>query len=468
MGPEGASSDVDVIVIGGGNAAMCAALTARRLGRGVVVLERALEGSRGGNTRHTRNIRHAHEGSDAIMMGSYSDEEFWQDLRRVSGDAVNEELARLTIRESRFCPSFMEANGIRWQAPLRGTLHLSRTNRFFLGGGKALINDYYATALGLGVDIRYGSPVVRLEVQESHCVGVVIERDGNEETLRPKAIVVAAGGFEANIDWLSEYWGEAARNFIVRGTALNDGRLLRILLDLGSRSVGDPKGAHAIAVDARSPKFDGGIVTRIDSIPLGIVVNRDGLRFADEGEDLWPRRYASWGRLIAEQPEQIAYSIFDAQVNGSFIPGVYPPLRAQGVSELAELIGVDPSVLDRTVMEFNAGIPEGRRIDAADLDGCATTGVQPPKSNWAQRLRKPPFFAYPLRPGVTFTYLGVAVDSETRVLLDRGGRFANVFAAGEIMAGNVLTRGYIAGIGLTIGTVFGRIAGAEAARIAAA
>jgi tricarballylate dehydrogenase len=217
-----------------------------------------------------------------------------------------------------------------------------------------------------------------------------------------------------------------------------------------------------VAIDARAPRFDGGIVTRLDCIPFGIVVDRAGKRFYDEGEDLWPKRYATWGRLIALQPGQLAYSIFDAKTEGRFIPAVYPPLRAGSIEELAGLLELDPGRLARTVAEYNAAVRPGEYAPDR-LDSCATAGLDPPKSHWALPIDTPPYLGYPLRPGITFTYLGVAVDRRARVLREDGEPFENVYAAGEVMAGNILRQGYLGGIGLTIGTVFGRLAGQGAA-----
>jgi tricarballylate dehydrogenase len=236
-----------------------------------------------------------------------------------------------------------------------------------------------------------------------------------------------------------------------------------MLHDAGVQSVGDSRECHAIAVDARAPKFDGGIVTRLDSVPFGIVVNRDAQRFYDEGEDAWPKRYAIWGKLIARQPDQIAYSIVDAKARGTFMPSVFPPIVGSSIRELAAALGVAPDALDRTVSAFNAAVKPGVFNHRA-LDDCRTEGLSPDKTHWAQRIDTPPFWGYPLRPGITFTYLGVKVDNQARVILANGDRAANIFAAGEIMAGNILTRGYIAGIGMTIGTVFGRLAGECASR----
>jgi len=272
--------------------------------------------------------------------------------------------------------------------------------------------------------------------------------------------------FEANLDWLREAWGEAARNFIIRGTPYNKGTILRMMLDAGAQPIGSPRECHAVAIDGRAPKFDGGIVTRLDSVPLGIAVNRHGERFYDEGEDFWPKRYAIWGKLVAAQPEQIAYSIVDAKVRGRFMPSVFPPIEAGTIRELARKLELPADRLEATVEAFNGAVLPGR-FDHTKLDDCRTGGLQPAKTHWAQRIDTPPFWGYPLRPGITFTYLGVRVNEHARVIAASGEPFRNVYAAGEIMAGNILRNGYIAGIGMTIGTVFGRIAGESAAQHAA-
>lgn len=457
----------DVVVAGGGNAALCAALAARLAGASVLLLERAPEAWRGGNSKYTRNVRVAHPTGDPVMPGEYTVEEFLSDLVRVTGEELDRDLAEFVLERSLGLPEWMGANGIRWQQPLRGTLQLARTNRFFLGGGKALMNAYYRRAEALGVDVRYESSVTELSFADGVCTGVTIEHDGAHEQVGAGALVAATGGFEANIEWLREYWGDRVDGYAVRGTAYNDGSLLRHLLELGASARGNPRGHHAIAVDARSPKFDGGIVTRVDSVPFSIVVNANGERFADEGEGLWPMHYANWGGLIGEQPEQKAFSIFDSKVVGNFIGGAYPPIVAGTVGELARRSGLPERRVEETVGEYNRSVVPGE-FDPGRLDGRRTVGITPPKSNWALPIDTPPYHCYPLIPGITFTYLAVAVDRSARVLDESGRPFDNVFAAGEIMAGNILLRGYLAGIGMTIGTVFGIVAGtgaAEAARV---
>ena len=453
----------DVVVVGGGNAALCAAITARRAGASVLILESATKDFRGGNSRHTRDIRYMHRAATEFVTGAYGEDEFRQDLLDVTGGATDERLARLTIRESETLADWMAANGVRWQKPLRGTLHLARSNLFMLGGGKAMINAYYRTAAQLGVEVLYQTEVQELEICHGEFVSALAGHNRACQRIRSKAIVLAAGGFEANIPWLKEYWGEAAENFIIRGTPNNQGRMLKEMLRYGAKAVGDPRGCHAVALDARAPKFDGGIVTRLDSVPFGIVVNNEGQRFYDEGEDFWPKRYAIWGKLIAEQAGQIAYSIVDSKALPHFMPSVFPPVEAGSIDELAAALNLDPSALVAAVDQFNDRVRAGR-FDPARLDDCRTAGLQPPKSHWAVRIDTPPYYGYPLRPGITFTYLGLSVDEGARVIMHDGQSARNIFAAGEMMAGNILGKGYLAGFGLTIGSVFGRIAGREAAR----
>jgi tricarballylate dehydrogenase len=229
------------------------------------------------------------------------------------------------------------------------------------------------------------------------------------------------------------------------------------------QEIGDPTQCHAVAIDARAPKFDGGIITRHDSVIFGIVVNRNAERFYDEGEDIWPKRYAIWGRLVAAQPGQIAYIIFDASSRNSFMPTLFPPIEAESIAALAGKLELDPAALEKTVADFNAAVRPGT-FDHTILDDCRTEGLTPPKTHWARRIETPLYYGYPVRPGITFTYLGTRVNKQTRMLMKDGKLAANMFAAGEIMAGNVLGKGYAAGIGMTIGSVFGRIAGREAAK----
>jgi tricarballylate dehydrogenase len=381
---------------------------------------------------------------------------------RVTGGNTDEELARLMIAESKDMLTWIVAQGVRWQPSLGGTLSLGRTNSFFLGGGRAMLNALYRTAEGLGVATAYDSEVVDLEIEGGRFKSALVKRPAEHVRVAATAMVAACGGFEANFDWLREGWGPPADNFLIRGTPYNRGTVLRRLIDKGAAQTGDPTQCHAVAIDARAPKFDGGIITRLDCVVFGIVVNRDARRFYDEGEDIWPKRYAIWGRLVAAQPDQIAYIIFDAPSLNLFMPSLFPPIAAPTIGELAQKLALPASALEETVASFNAAVRPGT-FDDKILDDCRTQGVTPPKSHWARRLETPPFYAYPVRPGITFTYLGTRVNRHARVLMADGTAAANIFAAGEIMAGNVLGRGYAAGMGMTIGSVFGRVAGREAA-----
>ena len=456
----------DVLVIGGGNAALCAALMAREAGASVLLLEAAPREWRGGNSQHTRNLRCMHDAPQDVLVDAYPEEEFWQDLLKVTGGRTDEALARLVIRASSTCRPWMRRHGVRFQPSLSGALHTARTNAFFMGGGKALVNAYYRSAEKLGVQVRYEAPVDRIELDGGRFKAAFV----HGERFAARACVLAAGGFESNREWLRQAWGRNERgewpadNFLVRGTRFNTGTLLKHLLDSGADAVGDATQAHMVAIDARAPLYDGGICTRIDCVSLGVVVNRDAARFHDEGEDFWPKRYAIWGRLVAQQPGQIAYSIIDAKAVGRFMPPVFPGVAATTLAALADEIGLDRERFMMTLQAYNAACRPGH-FDHTALDDCRTEGLAPAKTHWARPIDTPPFYAYALRPGVTFTYLGLKTDASAAVRF--GGRASpNLFVAGEMMAGNLLGQGYTAGVGMSIGTAFGRIAGTQAAQAA--
>lgn len=457
---------VDVLVIGGGNAALCAALMAREAGASVLMLESAPRAWRGGNSQHTRNLRCMHDAPQDVLLDAYPEEEYWQDLLKVTGGQTSEHLARLTIRASSSCRPWMQKHGVRFQPPLSGALHVARTNAFFMGGGKALVNAYYRSAEALGVRIRYETPVDSIELDGNRFVAA---RSGTQR-FEARACVLAAGGFESNREWLREAWGQNERgewpadNFLIRGTRFNRGVLLKFMIDAGADAIGDPSQSHCVAIDARAPLYDGGICTRIDCVSLGVVVNRNAQRFYDEGEDFWPKRYAIWGRLVAQQPGQIGYSIIDSKAIGRFMPPVFPGEKAATLAELARKLDLPEVQFLETLRRYN----EACRVSSFDhtaLDDCHTEGVVPPKTHWAQPIDVPPFYGYALRPGITFTYLGLKTNDQARVHFE-GVPSDNLFVAGEMMAGNVLGKGYTAGVGMSIGTAFGRIAGTQAARYA--
>jgi tricarballylate dehydrogenase len=457
----GQSKTYDVLVVGGGNAGLCAAIMARQRGASVLLLEQAPRELRGGNTRHARNLRLAHDKPSAYLRQNYPADEYRDELARVSGGTADENLACMLIEESAHIADWMEQCGVRFQTCHNGRSPPARKTAFLLGGGKALLNAYYLMAQSLGIDVLYRVEVLSLRLDDEIAREVTVVAKGVPGKVHAKSVIVSSGGCQANIDWLEHHWGEAADHLLIRGTPYAQGQMLRNLLDQEVVAVGDPAQCHMVAVDGRAPKFDGGIVTRLDGAPFGIVVDRNGQRFHDEGEEIGPKRYAIWGRLVAKCPGQIAYSIFDATAERLFRPSIYPPIRAQTIAELAAKLSLDPTTLVRTVREFNNAV-------CCPHDGNAarhgrTEGLTPRKSRWALPIAIPPFSSYPLRPGITFSYLGVKVDEHARVVMVNGRPAANLFAAGAIMAANVLGQGYLAGIGLTIGAVFGRIAGRRAA-----
>lgn len=444
---------------------MCAAITAAQAGCEVLVLEHAPQHMRGGNSRHTRNLRVQHDQPCFTLTDQYTAQDYLEDLLRVTAGNTDRELAQLMIEQSEALLAWLVDLGVAFQPALRGTLNLSATNAFFLGGGRALLNTEYRVAERLGVQVLYDAEVAAVSVQHAtrRAEAVTVRIGTVEHTIEAQAFVVASGGFQANDAWMREAWGPQADNFLIRGTPYNRGSVLKNLLDQGVQSVGDASQCHAVAIDARAPKYDGGIVSRLDCVCFSVVVNAHGQRFYDEGEDVWPKRYAIWGRLIAQQPEQIAYAIIDSQVTDNFMPSVLPPYSAHTLNELEEVLHLPAGSLTATLQAFNEAVQDGP-YDPGRLDGRHTAGITPPKTNWALRLDEPPFFAYPLRPGITFTYLGLKVDRQARVHVD-GKPISNLFAAGEVMAGNILGQGYCAGTGMTIGGVFGRIAGAQAAEL---
>ncbi|WP_428846161.1 FAD-dependent tricarballylate dehydrogenase TcuA [Metallosphaera javensis (ex Hofmann et al. 2022)] len=460
--------EYDIIVIGGGNAALVSAITSAENGKKVLLLERAPKEFRGGNSKFTRSIRYVHEEPDEFTTREYTEDQFIRDIINITNGQTNLEISKYIVKRSEDLPKWMENHKVKLKKAVKGAFHYSGTNAFIMGGGGQLIKTYYEYAEKLGVRIIYNATVRDFILKENLARGVIVNI-GNDEitTFGAKAVIVASGGFEGNLQWLSEFLGSKVSNIIVRGVSYNDGLPLKALYNLGAippENVKDPRDAHWTAVDARAPKFNGGFVTRIDLIPIGIVVNKQGKRFYDEGEDLWIKRYVMWGRLVLEQPDQIAYVIIDSTMLGESLIPMYSPIQANTINELAKLLNIEEDNLLSTITQFNDSILTGCRYDLSTLDECSTRGITPPKSHWAKRISTPPFYAWPLRPGITFTYMGVKIGLDARVINKEGKPFENIYAAGELTTGNVFGKGYLGGTGLVIGSITGMTAGEEASK----
>ena len=448
-------SPPDVLVIGGGIAALCAAIAAREAGASVCLLEQAPRWQRGGNTRHSRNFRVAHAAPTPFSPGRYTEEEFLAELARAAEGRFDPALARLLVQRSAELPGWLAARGVPFQAIAGGALPPSRRTMFCFGGGMVMLNTLYARAERLGVEVRTATSAAALRLEGARLRSLAVEDVWGRQEVQAPAVVVCSGGYQADPARLRPRWGEAADRFIVRGVPQARGEVLFDLLGQGAAAVGEPGECHLVAVDARAPPVDGGIVTRVLGIPAGIVVDGSARRFADEAADLGQNRYAVWGRKVAACPGQIAYLLLDATAEASMRPPLFDPFRASTIGLLAAAAGLDPATLEATVAAFNAAIPPG---------AVHTERITPAKTRRARPLVTPPFSAIPIRPGITFTCHGVKVDSAARVVMTDGRVTANLFAAGMIMAPNILGTGYLAGAAITIGAVFGRIAGEEAAR----
>ena len=466
----------DVLVIGGGISGLCAAISARRSGAQVMLTEIAPRWRRGGNSRHARNFRFCHEQPSPLAAGTYGATELAQDLARVTGGSSDTALARALIERSRALPDWLRGAGVALQARNNGRLPFSRKTAFLLGGGQAMVNALYRHAEQLGVDIRYQCALSQPRLLGNRLYSICLQQGDQCQTLQPVAVVLACGGAQGNPDWLRQHCGEGVVKFINRGTPEARGEPLLELLALGVQGIGDPSRLYLVAVDARSPPTDGGIVTRIRGMPQGLVVDRNGQRRHDEGADSGSTRYALWGQRLASYPGQIGYLLLDAAGLNSAPAALYPPICAAHPRALAQQLGIDPAALEQTLRTYNAAMhqfqphrtPQPAPQPASQTASSApvTLGLQPPRTGPALPLERPPFAAYPLRPGLTFTYHGLAVDTQTRTRLICGEPILNLFAAGTLMAPNLCPQGYLSGLMLTIGMVFGGLAGEEAARYA--
>ncbi len=488
----------DVVVVGAGNAGMSAAHAARERGARVLVLEKADPEWSGGNSAFTAGaIRIAHggladlrdilEGIDDDLaaktdLDPYTDDEFLDDMRRVTFGRGDERMARILVADSGPAVRWLHERGLRFRLMYeRQAYEVEGRHRFWGGlavgtvdGGEGLMEQHRAAAERTGIELRHGAAVVDLARDEAGAVTGVVVRgdDGTHETVSARAVVLAAGGFEANPQLRAAYLGPNWDVAKVRGTPHNTGEVLMAALAHGAQAYGNWSGCHAIQWDADAPPTgDREITNRFSrqSYPVGIVVNRRGERFLDEGEDFRNYTYAKFGAEVLKQPDGIAAQVFDRKTVGLLrtidyeAPGA-ARVDAGTLGDLADGLGIDRGGFERTVEAFNAAIRDGE-FDPSVKDGKRTEGIAPPKSNWALPIDEPPYTGFRITCGITFTFGGVRVDDDARVL-DAGGRpIPGLCAAGELVGG-LFFHNYPGGTGLTAGAVFGRRAGYAAAETA--
>ena len=493
-----AESAYDVAVVGGGNAAFCAAIAAREEGASAIVLERAPKEESGGNSRFTAGaVRFAYRGIDdlhAIMpdltkgeiattdFGVYTEDQFFDDMFRVTQFRADPDLVEVLVRGSFETTKWMHGLGVRF-APIYGRQAFKVDGKFKFwggltveawGGGPGLIEAETRIALSRGVDVRYQASARRLVFDGQAVRGVDVKFPDRLETIRAGSVVLACGGFEANAEMRTRYLGPGWELAKVRGTRFNTGDGIRMALEIGASPAGNWSGCHAVGWDRNAPEFGDlavGDGFQKHSYPFGIIVNSRGERFVDEGADFRNYTYAKYGRLVLEQPEQFAWQVFDRKTL-HFLRDEYRHKRVTKVSagsleELAaKLEGVDTAAFLATVKAYNASIRTDVPFNPNVKDGRSTQGLAVNKSNWANGIDEPPFEAYQITCGITFTFGGLRINTSGQVLDTDLAPLPGLYAAGELVGG-LFYFNYPGGTGLMSGAVFGREAGRSAARAAA-
>jgi tricarballylate dehydrogenase len=484
----------DIVVVGGGNAAFAAAAAAAERGARVTMLERAPEAKAGGNTRFTAGaMRFAYDGVEDLRrlmpdltdeevarsdFGAYPEERFFEDMGRVTDFRTDPDLCELLVRRSRETLLWMAAHGVRFN-PIWGRQAFLVDGRFTFwggltveatGGGPGLVAAWTRIANQLGIEIRYGARALALIASDDGVTGARVRWQGQTGELGADAVVLAAGGFEANVEWRTRYLGPGWDTAKVRGSRYNTGDGLRMALEIGAMAAGQWSGCHAVGWERNAPEFGDlavGDGFQKHSYPFGVMLNARGERFVDEGADFRNYTYARYGRVILAQPGQFAWQVFDAKVRhllrDEYRIRQVTKVTADSLEALVgKLDGVDPGQALATLRSFNAAVRTDIPFDPNRKDGRCAEGLTPPKSNWANRLDEPPFEAYAVTCGITFTFGGLRIDRNAQVVDQDLLPIPGLYAAGE-MVGGLFYENYPGGSGLTAGAVFGRIAGASAA-----
>ncbi len=488
---------VDVVVVGGGNAALCAALSAAEQQASVLVLERAPESEAGGNSRFTAGaIRCVYDGVDdlrALMpdlseemikitdFGRYGEDQFFDDMGRVTEYRADPDMVELLVRRSRETLRWMRGKGVRF-APIYGRQAFKVDGRFkfwggltveAVGGGPGLVTALTEAAQKNGVTVAYGARALGLVADDAGVQGVRVKQAGKTREVRCKAVVLAAGGFQANTEWRTRYLGPGWDLAKVRGTRFNTGDGIRMALEVGALPWGNWSGCHAVGWDRNAPPFGDlavGDNFQKHSYPFSIMLNARGERFVDEGADFRNYTYAKYGRVILSQPGQFAWQVFDKKVlhllRDEYRIQQVTKVSAPTLEELVQkLEDVDPVQALATIKAYNEAVRREVPFNPNVKDGRGTVGLAIPKSNWANTIEEPPFEAYAVTCGVTFTFGGVKVTTDAQVVDTEGEAIAGLYAAGE-MVGGIFYFNYPGGTGLMAGAVFGKIAGASAGRAA--
>jgi tricarballylate dehydrogenase len=487
--------ECDVLIVGAGNAAMCAALAARENGAEVIVLERAPLRERGGNSAFTAGaIRVAYNTLDDLFelipdlsdeekrntdFGTYTEDQFFEDMGRVTQYRSDPDMVELLVRRSHSTLKWMRGKGIRF-VPIYGRQAFKVDGKFKFwggltieawGGGPGLIEALHNLANREGIKILYSSRATELLSDDSGVHGAKVKSEGHTIEIRARAVVLASGGFEANAEWRTRYLGPNWDLAKVRGTRFNTGDGIRMALDIGAMPYGNWSGCHAVGWDRNAPEFGDlavGDGFQKHSYPFGIMINANGRRFVDEGADFRNYTYAKYGRVILEQPGQFAWQIFDDQVK-HLLRDEYRIKQVTKVTadSLEELVGklddVDAKAALAEIQRYNNAVNRDATFNPNIKDGRNTKGLPIPKSNWANALERPPFLAFAVTAGITFTFGGLRITRDAQVVDTDGAPIPGLYAAGELVGG-LFYFNYPGGTGLMSGAVFGKIAGTSAAK----